>query len=110
MTRREAKEIALEVWRYLCDHPEKCKRELPEYLRQKIEGMENQCPLCELFSDQVMCRRCPLGNCDDGSPYDKWSLSYYWGEMKRRPPEEIKQEAAAEIVRRVEAWEPGEEE
>jgi len=103
MDKKEAKELTLEVWRYLRDHPEityKC--DLPVDLFYKIKDMKYRCPLCELFSNGHghLCLNCPLKTCMDhsGSPYDLWNST-------KRSEKQIRQQAAAEIVKLVEAWE-----
>jgi len=65
MTKQEAKELSLEVWRYLAEHPEiSSKANLPEPLFDKIKVMMNQCPLCEL-PPKEFCKgqKCPLNRC-----------------------------------------------
>jgi hypothetical protein len=108
MTKREAKALCLEVWRYLAEHPEiLCKPSLPEALFAKIEPLVFRCPLCEVFYDefnQGPCYGCPLFEdlhpCDsDGQAYARWCAA--------ETPEE-RREAAEEIVQRVEAWEAAE--
>jgi len=49
MTKQEAKELLLGVWRYLAEHPEvRHKQELPENLYDKIKDLAARCPLCEV--------------------------------------------------------------
>jgi hypothetical protein len=103
MTRQEAKELSLEVWRYLAEHPEIwSKGELPYSIYVKIKDMFCRCPLCELFSVCGRgCSGCPLsGNgyyCDtSGMPYNRWWQS---------TTSDSRKEAAEEIVRLIEAWE-----
>jgi hypothetical protein len=100
MTQKEAKDLSLEVWRYLRDHPEiPTKSDLPDYLLEQIDGLVRACPLCEIFTS---CEPCPLTECgNDSSTYGLWLGADT--DMER-------QEAAAEIVRRIEAWKPGVEE
>jgi hypothetical protein len=106
LTKKEAKELSLEVWRYLREHPEiSSKFKLPRAILDKVVGFPFLCPLCALFSEffSEFCPGCPLDikNCHiDDSPYDRWSLT-----TKRGP----RREAAAEIVSVIEAWEPEEE-
>lgn len=57
MTRKQAKEITLEVWEYSRDHPEiECKSDLPDEIRDKIYFLRCECPLCELYYN----KNCPL--------------------------------------------------
>jgi hypothetical protein len=96
MTHREAKAITLEVWTFLRDNPEiDDKANLPKYLLDKIKYLRGLCPLCEIFTS---CSECPLRECMSGSKiYAQW---------KSAATDEERQEAAAEIVNRVLAWEP----
>jgi hypothetical protein len=60
MTRKEAKELTLELWRYLAEHPEcdrKSKADPAIYV--KVENLAGLCPLCELFYS-IECVNCPL--------------------------------------------------
>jgi hypothetical protein len=99
LTKKKAKELSLEVWRYLAEHPEiRDKRNLPPELYEKIKGMSAHCSLCELFKGD--CLRCPLGYCDDGSFFMKWEYSRTY---------KSRREVAMKIVRRIEAWDIGEE-
>jgi hypothetical protein len=113
LTPKEAKELSLEVWRYLRDHPEITNKvSLPPAIRDKVIGFLFLCPLCPLFLDlkrspeevcSESCPGCPLDikNCRNReSPYSKWSRT-----MKRG----TRREAAAEIVSIIEAWEPEED-
>ena len=102
MTKKEAKELSLEVWRYLAEHPkisEKC--ELPDTLYKKIKNMRGECPLCVLFIGQTFfdCPRCPLKNCGGNSFYREW----VWGDK------EVRKKAAEKIVETIRAWEPEED-
>ena len=99
MTQREAKEISLEVWRYLAAHPEiDRKKNLPNEIISKIKHCYNKCPLCDLFYYDFVCPDCPLETCYDGSLYDDW----LWGSEAQRAI------AALKIVEKIEAWEPEE--
>jgi hypothetical protein len=84
MTRHEAKELSLEVWRYLAEHPEiNKKHDLPPHLFEKISDLFNQCPLCDYFYTHRLiifygldCSKCPLDDCTkDGSTWGKWEGS-----------------------------------
>jgi hypothetical protein len=103
MTKKEAKELSLEVWRYLRDHPEiDTKSGLPSAILDKVSVFPFLCPLCALFSGffSESCPGCPLdikNCCIDDSPYDRW-------DSKRKRKD--RQDAAAEIASIIEAWEP----
>ena len=93
-TPQEAKELSLEVWRYLAEHPDmNSKYQLPTDLFLKIANMECCCPLCELFRE---CFACPLESCGTDSLYDDWNQS---------DDEAERQAAAQKIVEAIEAWE-----
>jgi hypothetical protein len=110
LTRKEAKELSLEAWRYLRDNPEiDTKSGLPSEIFNKITGFWFSCPLCELFHNALVslvencCTGCPLSirSCVSlESPYARWARSIM---------NETRREAAAEIVSIIEAWEPEEE-
>lgn len=98
LTQKKAKEITLEVWRYLRDHPETMqKNDLPEKLYIKIIDMRSHCPLCEFL--KIKCSNCPLWangiDCyTDGSLFELWLN----GEKAER------KKAASQIVELVEKW------
>ena len=97
MTKLEAKELSLEVWRYLAEHSVS-KFYLPDSIYNKIKDLDNHCPLCELFYNcDCICPDCPLQRCGEGSLYDHWINS---DERKIN---------AQKIVEVIEAWEPEEE-
>jgi hypothetical protein len=104
VTKRGAKELCLEVWRYLADHPEiESKRCLPKELYEKIQDLESRCPLCEVYF--VYCPGCPLNEAGErcgsnNSAYDKWITA---------ETIDIRKKAALRIVKIVKAWEPEEE-
>jgi hypothetical protein len=110
MTQKEAKELTLEMWRYLVEHPEYGdKFYLPRDLYLKIGNLLSQCPLCQLFQAHS-CKGCPLSaadkNCLNGqSAYMKWYTSNT-GSMNYLSN---RKEAAERIVEIVSAWEPEEE-
>ena len=99
MTKQDAKDLSLEVWRYLAEHPEiRNKSDLPDGIYNKIWDLECECPLCEVLD----CDLCPLISCIGlNSPFDRWNYA-----MNNKSREG----AAREIVRRIEAWEPEERE
>jgi len=103
MTPKKAKELSLEVWRYLAEHPEiREKRNLPQEIYKKIEGLLCSCPLCELlYGCRAVCPKCPLGRCNENSYFYIWANTYSY-ENKAR------QSAAQKIVAAIEAWEPEE--
>ena len=98
MTKQEAKELSLEAWRYLAERPEIYrKRYLPDGIYNKIRDLACECPLCEVLRK---CDLCPLASCSKtNSPFYKWEHATY---------NEEREEAAREIVRLIEAWEPEE--
>jgi len=100
MTKQEAKELSLEIWRYLAEHPEiKRKDGLPEHLFMKIVFMQGNCPLCFVLRGD--CKKCPLKSCAGNyTLYRKW---------ERSTTEQGRQAAAQRIAAIIEAWEPEEE-
>lgn len=75
MTAQEAKNLSIEVWFYLRNHPEcKSKMDLPKKIFDKIELFFCKCPLCAYFS--LDCKECPLyydGSKDCANGYfKKW--------------------------------------
>jgi len=101
MTKKIAKELSLEVWRYLAEHPWiRTKEHLPRDLYERIKFMMNLCPLCEL-SPREICKgpECPLKSCKGISPYTLWA----WAKS-----DEERKENAQIIVKTIEAWEPEE--
>jgi hypothetical protein len=106
VTKIEAKELCLKMWRYLADHPwVVMKNQLPSELWEAVEGMYCHCPLCAVHS--VDCSGCPLSladeNClDRESVYSRWATS-------KACDYETRRESASLIVAIVEAWEPEEE-
>ena len=81
MTAQGAKELSLQIWGYLAGHPDiRHKSDLPGWLFVQIEHMVLNCPLCELFIQNVgfnfTCSCCPLISCNtDGSLYNNWARS-----------------------------------
>jgi macrodomain Ter protein organizer (MatP/YcbG family) len=105
MTRKEAIDLSLEVWRYLAAHPEIADKIcLPDDLYNKIKDMINQCPLCEYSSiNKGLCKDCPITFEEKGKfikcsrdrlPYMKWFNA---------KTKETRKEAATAIVRLLEA-------
>jgi len=107
MTDKEAKELTLEMWRYLRDHPKiKSKKDLPTELWEKVRDLSFFCPLCELYNKEcdytVRCSGCPLdyvwNNCNQrGSAYEAWICAEFNEDSRRH-------EAAREIVNIVRKW------
>lgn len=98
MTKRLAKLLSLEVWRYLRDCPEiDNKDQLPSKLYAKIKSLKARCPLCKVFNT---CAECPLQNCFRDS--DSVSDYYLW---YRSTTSESRAQAAANIVKKIEDWE-----
>jgi len=95
-----AKRLTLKVWRYFRDHPHVAsKSHLPEHIRRRISIMLCGCPLCQYFD--LKCRRCPLSYCMSiGHPYRAWVGA-------DRDDDGTRRDAAAEVVRAVEAWKVG---
>jgi len=102
VTKKEAKVLALEMCRYLVDHPEiTSKRHLPKFLWEKIKGLFNQCPLCDtFFAKSLVCPECPLETCAMRSNYVVWDS---------RKTEEERKEYAQFMLDKVSKWEPSEE-
>jgi hypothetical protein len=107
MTKQEAKELSLEVWRYLADHPEvETKSNLPDEIFYRIKNLLHLCPLCGLFFDpSSYCPGCPLSGknyyCDSyGKTYFRWLYQFGWS--KSAKGKRVK--AAREIVSLIEVW------
>ena len=104
----KAKKVALEVWRYLRDHPEVSEKyNLPAALCAKIRRHKHYCPLCTLFKEKgpLGCEGCPLviegKTCTNVEhPYSRWTRRWTTTGAK-----EQRAESAAEIVKLIEAWE-----
>ena len=106
MTKQEAKELSLEVWRYLAEHTEiNRKYDLPHKIFNTLQLLKCKCPLCELFEHAVPeCRGCPLRDvalglydCTTrGHPYRRW---YYATRADTR------RQSAMKMVQMIEAWE-----
>jgi hypothetical protein len=109
MTRKEAKELTLELWRYLAEHPECYQKDMvPQDIYDKVKALESKCPLCEVFNKPPnYCVSCPLYKADewclnDGSAWYRWFRSAFDNPGERK-------EAANQIVKIVSAWEPEDE-
>jgi hypothetical protein len=101
MTMREAKEIAIEIWTYMAEHPEiEYKDQLPEQLYSKIERLKMRCPICEVFQK---CEGCIMTKSGNRCGLDKSAVSKWEDTMT---PEKAKRaRAAKKIVRIISAWE-----
>jgi len=111
MTKQEAKELSLEVWQYLAEHPKiDDKSHLPDELFEKIKNLLNWCPLCALFKNKtgIWCQKCPLESCKDGSLYNRWHWAscYAYKINHKESVITIRQKAAQEIVDKIQAWKP----
>jgi hypothetical protein len=101
LTKRMAKEITVEFWTYLAEHPECCKKsDAPEELYTKVEGFISECALCEVCGP--ICRECPLKEAgvkcsNDNSPWGRWVCS-------DPSNKEARSKAAWEIVKISSAW------
>jgi hypothetical protein len=102
MTQKEAKELTLELWGYLAEHPE-CEYKEDTPLWDKVKNLSADCPLCAMFNSlPSRCRCCPLDeageNCGgNDSLWNMWSKTSFQEERK---------EAAMRIVEIVTEWEP----
>jgi hypothetical protein len=102
MTHKEAKELALELWRYLAAHPEiYWKSAVPRELVRKIMNLPNMCPLCAVFRECNM--GCPLFLAGEGC-FEAMPVYRIWCAAGDNDLQERKQ-AAEKIVRILEAWE-----
>jgi hypothetical protein len=107
MTKQVAKELTLETWIYLAEHPEcHSKYLMPSELYKKVFILEKECPLCELFWEQD-CTGCPIRSAgqwcvNSNTAYHRWANSTVSNTAQRK-------EAALRIVEIVSAWEPEEE-
>jgi hypothetical protein len=100
MTAKETKEKHLYFWRYIAVHPEiKSKSDLPDEMQRELSKYAYRCPLCEYHSNCCSAdgRMCVLFYCNAGDGlYARWRYA---------KTNEERQQAANELVARVEAWE-----
>ena len=99
MTKKQAKKLCLEVWRYLRDHPEiRYKDDLPIVMYGKINECIDDCPLCSVVRGRTFnhCPECPLESCRR-----KYSFFAKW-ERAKTPKTRAKY--AGLIVKAVEEW------
>ena len=103
MTKTEAKEIALEMWRYLRDNPEcTSKTQIPVSILKKLEDIW-ACSLCDIHPDcqyhgqDTEDDTCILYPCGEG-PYELWVNA-------RKEEKDVRKEAATKLVEILEAWE-----
>ena len=108
MTKKEAKELTLEVWKELAaDGTIEEKYQLPTGLYKKIENLDNECPLCELFNRREEdhwpsnCSGCPLKESNQQC-YSKGDFYSEWDKESTSP--EARKEMAQGIVDIVENW------
>ena len=112
LTERETKELTLKLWRFLATHPERENKQCtPMY--EEVSHFLADCPLCEYFKngsifgtckDNGTCPLLPKGEeygCQEDSVFFRWHDAH---KINPDKAEEIRQKAAEEIVRRVEAW------
>ena len=111
MTKQEAKDLSIELWTWLRDHPCKGKMETPFELRMRIDTLKGRCPLCEYTEQCVIesgvkrhpfdrCLICPMGDtcAPDSSVFDTWCNAKNEGDKERC------QVAAEKILARIQAW------
>ena len=110
MTRKEAKELSLEMWRYLAEHPEiDDKGDLPDGVFERIKYFSTQCaqcPLCGLFHPETnYAYECP--GCPPDAKNDNGAglLCFTWFVASS---EEIRQKTAREMAAVIENWNPEE--
>ena len=82
LTRKRARELSIEKWEWLYDHPSKIDfYDLPEELQIKLWDFSAKCPLCELYvnsSSYGKCKnKCPFVQAKqicsaEGSHYSIW--------------------------------------
>jgi len=94
LTKKKAKKICLEIWKYLRTFPEiDTKMDLPEKLFNKIKPMRGECPLCEILE---CSNGCPLQTYNSGCyDFEKWCDAKTWRGRKKY---------ASIIVEKVKAW------
>jgi hypothetical protein len=94
VTKEYAKELSLEVWEYLRDHPKiDDKTDLPDEIFKKVADMDCHCPLCKYFNN--ICKDCILESCHNGSDYNGWYSAN---------DEKIRALYAAKIVEKIKLW------
>jgi len=101
MTKHEAKEITLEVWRYIAEHNLSSKKDLPVELFSKIEKLTYNCPLCHVL--QNCFTDCPLNK-----PEPCFYCESFYFQWCNTNNSETRKKSAQNIVGAVEAWNPGE--
>jgi len=103
-TQKEAKAVALKVWKYIAKHKLLSKDDLPPKLYKLIEEDSCQCPLCSMFMYNGECYECPLyvvhvGFCfNGGQPYNNWELACKEHDYVKAS------EAAYALVEQLKAW------
>jgi len=99
MTKKEAKEITLEVWEYIVAHNLHGKGALPVHLYKKIDQCLFLCPLCEVFLNAKCEGNCPLSS----STCELHNGCCMYEDFNMSKGEE-RQKAAQAIVDAVKAW------
>jgi hypothetical protein len=78
---KEAIELSIEVWKELTVSGKDKDDSLSQETENKIIGMLNKCPLCELFRKNKYgnatsymdgCPECPLKSCTSDSLFNNW--------------------------------------
>ncbi len=105
VTKQEAKDIIVETYTHLAEHPEiRSKLELPESRVEELRQFKGHCPLCELFwTPGYGCTDCPLKEAgemckDKGSAFNLWVNS---------PDSEIRSQSAQKIADIAKEWDIG---
>lgn len=104
LTKLEAIDISLKLWRDLAENGYKHKDESEYY--SLVEGMSGGCALCEYIENynpiDDSCRHCPLWDtkagtdCTDrGQPFDDWEIAI---------DREDRKEHASRLVKRLEDY------
>ena len=106
MTAQKAKELSLEVWRYLAKHSDIDRKEkLPEELLEKIRECDQRCPLCDLYN----AKHFPSGVCKSECPLNRsncYAPSSFFQQWKKARFKKDRKMYAQKIVETIEAWEP----
>jgi len=103
-----AKQMSIDLWQWLAEHPGKIKHDWPRY--NELKYMKHDCPLCEYHRmSTTQCGSCPLSvgsnlygeNCAGGA-FEAW-----WANLIQDPGESQRQ--AENILELIEAWDITEE-
>lgn len=106
MTDKEAKELSIEIWQYLYDHPDIYhKKDLPESIFNQIKDIVNFCPLCfvRMKLSRWVCIACPISMANKScfianSYYRKWERANVNRKRKRK-------KYAGKILNIIKDWE-----